>query len=148
MPLTGTLKAGSTYLIVGKKYAKSTDANVYINIDSYDQEWFVNRELIDFTIDSSSSLGYGFALTYGNADLTPTTYLQKASDSITLGELGITSGSKFPKIYDPSFIDAIYYKNMVKDASNNGYWAGTAIAITSNTMYKNMFELDPAKQAF
>ena len=39
-------------------------------------------------------------------------------------------------------------KNMVKDASNNGYWAGTAIAITSNTMYKNMFELDPAKQAF
>lgn len=148
LPLTGTLKAGSTYLIVGKKYAKSTDANVYINIDSYDQEWFVNRELIDFTIDSNSSLGYGFALTYGNADLTPTTYLQKASDSITLGELGITSGSKFPKIYDPSFIDAICYKNMVKDASNNGYWAGTAVAITSNTMYKNMFELDPAKQAF
>lgn len=146
LPLTGTLKAGSTYLIVGKQYAKNTDQNVYIKIDSYDQEWYVDGKLIDFSINQD--LGYGFALTYGNENLEYNQYLQKASDSASLSELGITSGSKFPKIFDPSFIDAIYYKNMVKDASNNGYWAGTAVAITSNTMYKNMFELDPAKQAF
>lgn len=148
LPLTGTIKAGGTYLVVGKKYAENTDSNVYIKVDSFDQEWYVDRELIDFTINSESSLGYGFALTYGNSNLQPTSYLYKESDSTTLSGLGISSASKFPRVFDPSFIDAIYYKQGVKDSSNKGYWADMVLNIKPNTMYKNMFELDPAKQAF
>lgn len=150
LPLTGTLKAGGTYLIVGKQYAQNSDSNVYIKVNSFDQEWFVNNELIDFTIkkDVPETNGYGFALTYGNEELTHNFYLYKKSDSETLNSLGITSDSKFPRIYDPSFIDAIYYKNLVKDESGKGYWADMVLEIKSNTMYKNMFELDPAKQAF
>ena len=150
LPLTGTLKAGGTYLIVGKQYAQNSDSNVYIKVNSFDQEWFVNNKLIDFTIkkDVPETNGYGFALTYGNEELTHNFYLYKQSDSETLKSLGITSDSKFPRIYDPSFIDAIYYKNLVKDESGKGYWASIALDIKSNTMYKNMFELDPAKQAF
>ena len=145
LPLTGCLKAGSTYLVVGKKYAN--DANVYIHVDSFDQEWFVNGELIDFTIDISKS--YGLALTYGKADLQATDYLFKSSDSTSLTPLGLADKqSSFPYILDSSFIDAIYINKLVANSSNKGYWANSAVAIKSNTMYKNMFELDPAKQAF
>lgn len=151
LPLTGTIKAGSTYLIVGKRYASDTDANAYIKVNSFDQEWYVNGELIDFTVKTSApdNIGYGFALTYGNESLGATANLYQASNSGSLNDLGITSGiSKFPRIFDPSFIDSIYYYKGVLDASEKGYWADMTLNIKSNTMYKNMFELDPAKQAF
>lgn len=148
LPLTGTIKAGGTYLIVGKKYAENSDANVYIKVDSFDQEWYQDGELVDFTINTSSDCGYGIALTYGNAELTATDYLYRESDSTSLSNLGITSASKFPRIFYPSFIDSIYYYKGVNDASSKGYWADMVLSIKSNTMYKNMFELDPAKQAF
>ena len=148
LPLTGTIKAGGTYLIVGKKYAEITDANVYIKVESFDQEWYVDGELVDFTINTTGSGGYGFALTYGNAELTPTSYLYRESDSGSLADLGITSTSSYPRMFDSSFIDSIYYYTGVVDASSKGYWADMVLAIKSNTMYKNMFELDPAKQAF
>lgn len=150
LPLTGTIKAGGTYLIVGKQYAQNTDSNVYIKVNTFDQEWFVNNELIDFTIkkDVPEDNGYGFALTYDNKELAHNFYLYKQSDSETLNGLGITSNAKFPRVFDPSFIDAIYYKNLVKDESGKGYWADMVLTMKSNTMYKNMFELDPAKQAF
>ena len=148
LPLTGTIKAGSTYLIVGKKYSNIEDSSTQIKITSYDQEWFNKGKLIDFTINTNSDKGYGLALTYGNENLGANDYLYRASDSNSLSNLGITSGSKFPYIYNSSFIDAIYFYKDVKDASQKGYWAAMNLPIKSNTMYKNMFELDPAKQAF
>lgn len=145
LPLTGCLRAGSTYLVVGKKYAE--DANVYIHVDTFDQEWFVNGELIDFTIDPTKC--YGLALTYGKPELQATDYLFKDSDSNSLTPLGLASKqSSCPFIFDSSFIDALYINKSVVNSSNKGYWANSAVAIKSNTMYKNMFELDPAKQAF
>lgn len=150
LPLNGTIPAGGTYLIVGKEYASVDDSSAQIKVESFDQEWFINGELADFTINTSASegTGYGFALTYGNGSLDSRSYLYKESDSGTLQGLGISSSSKFPYIYDPSFIDAIYFYKGVQDASQKGYWASMTLAIKSNTMYKNMFELDPAKQAF
>ena len=149
LPLTGCLKAGSTYLIVGKEYANLNDKNVVIKVKTFDQEWFVNGELIDLTINTSSNLGYGIALTYGNAELKSTDYLFQNSDSATLAEIDSKlQVSKCPNVYDPSFIDALYYYKGLVNASSKGYWAGTVINIKSNTIYKNMFELDPAKQAF
>ena len=149
LPLTGVLKAGSTYLIVGKEYAQLEDRNVVIKVIDFDQEWFVDGELIDLSIDTDTELGYGLALTYGNSELQPTDYLYKASDSTSLGAINNSlTTSDFPKVYDPSFIDAIYYYKGVLNASSQGYWASLVLAIKSNTMYKNMFELDPAKQAF
>ena len=141
LPLTGTIKAGSTYLIVGKEYAELYDKNVVIKVSSFDQEWFENGELIDFSInpeDKDKKLGYGFAITYGNKDLSYDTSLYKKSSSEDLAKLSeiSLSTSDFPRVYDNSFIDAIYYYNMVVDASNVGRWASTAVSITSNTMYK------------
>lgn len=148
LPLHGTLPAGGTYLVVGKEYANISDSSAQIKVTSFDQEWFVDGKLIDFTINTKASAGWGFALTYGKNDLQAKEYLYKASDSGSLSNLGISSGSKFPYIYEPSFIDAIYFYKGVQDASDKGYWAAMILPIKSNTMYKNMFELDPAKQAF
>lgn len=150
LALTGTIPAGGTYLIVGKEYSDINDMSTQIKVNSFDQEWFIDKKLIDFTIDADINtqqreIGYGFALTYGNKQLTSKTYLYK-KNAATSPE--IPSGSKFPFIYDPSFIDAIYFYKGVKDDSDKGYWADSTVAIKSNTMYKNMFELDPAKQAF
>lgn len=149
LPLTGTIPAGGTYLIVGKEYSDINDNSAQIKVTSFDQEWFINGSLADFTINTKASdCGWGFALTYGKADLQAKEYLYKASDSGSLSNLGISSGSKFPYIFEPSFIDAIYFYKGVQDASQKGYWAAMILPIKSNTMYKNMFELDPAKQAF
>lgn len=150
LPLTGTIPAGGTYLIVGKEYSDVNDSSTQIKVTSFDQEWFVNGELIDFTIktEASSGIGWGLALTYGSPELQAKEYLYKSSDSGTLAGLGISSAAKFPYIFEPSFIDAIYFYKGVQDASAKGYWAAMVLPITSNTMYKNMFELDPAKQAF
>lgn len=149
LPLTGVLKAGSTYLVVGKEYAPIDDANVFIKVKSFDQEWFIDKELIDLSIDPSTQLGYGIALTYGNENLQATDYLYKVSDSTLLNQIDSSlTKTNFPKVYDPSFIDAVYYYKGVLNASTQGYWASLVINIKPNTLYKNMFELDPAKQAF
>ena len=149
LPLTGVLKAGSTYLVVGKEYAPIDDANVFIKVKSFDQEWFIDKELIDLSIDPSTQLGYGIALTYGNENLQATDYLYKVSDSTLLNQIDSSlTKANFPKVYDPSFIDAVYYYKGVLNASTQGYWASLVINIKPNTLYKNMFELDPAKQAF
>ena len=145
LPLTGTIKAGSTYIIAGAYYGNKKDENAYIKVDSYDQEWYEDGKLIDFTIDTSSELGNGFALTYGNPDITPTTYLWKANDSSVTT---FNDTKTYPNLYDPSFIDAIYFFKGVIDSSKTGYWAKLVLDITSNTMYKNTFELDPAQQAY
>ena len=149
LPLTGVLKAGSTYLVVGKEYAPIDDANVFIKVKSFDQEWFIDKELIDLSIDPSTQLGYGIALTYGNENLQATDHLYKVSDSTLLNQIDSSlTKTNFPKVYDPSFIDAVYYYKGVLTASTQGYWASLVINIKPNTLYKNMFELDPAKQAF
>ena len=145
LPLTGTIKAGGTYVVAGAYYGSKKDENAYIQVDSYDQEWYENGKLIDFTIDTKSDLGNGFALTYGNEELTATTYLWKANDSSVTT---FNDSKTYPNLYDPSFIDAIYFYKGVIDSSKTGYWAKLVLSITSNTMYKNTFELDPAQQAY
>ena len=149
LPLTGCLKAGGTYLVVGKKYAELEDKNVVLKVTTFDQEWFADGELIDLTVNTSSNLGYGIALTYGNAELKDTDYLYHISDSASLAQISSSlQKSKCPRVYDPSFIDSIYYYKGIKNASEQGYWCATTAAIKSNTICKNTFELDPAKQAF
>ena len=115
------------------------DSSAQIKVGEYDQEWYVNGQLIDFTINTSASdCGWGFALTYGAENLEAKEYLYRASDSGSLGNLGISSGSKFPYIFEPSFIDAIYFYKGVVDASAKGYWAAMILPIKSNTKYLNL----------
>lgn len=156
LALKGTIKAGSTFLIRGAKHAEINDPNVYIKVKTYDQEWWNNGSLVSFEVNDETInflnkiTGYGFALTYGNESLTyDTAIIQKTSEKQVVGNITIESTATYPFTYDLSFIDAVYYVKACQDTSDNGYWAKNAvIPIVGNSMYKNTFELDPAKQAF
>lgn len=167
LPLTGIIPAGGTYVIRGAKHAEFDDPNVYLKVETFDQEWYYEvssgiQELISFEIDESFDYtgitsGYGFALTYGNdfngGPLTPETQLVRNSVAgTTVGMTGntftVNNTSTYPYFLNPNFIDGIYYYKMVTNSAKTGYWATIAVAVTPNSIYRNTFELDPAKQAF
>ena len=140
LALDGFIPAGGTYLIRGKKWANPEDSNVFINVSTYDKEWYVNGEL--FNWQSYKDGGIGIALTYGNANLSYDTLLvNNNQDNAT--------SKNAPYIYDPSFIDGIYCGTAFTNTSNQGYWAASlAIPLLSNSICKNTFELEPAQQGF
>ena len=145
LPLTGTIKAGSTYLIRGRQHAEFEDSNVFIKVKTYDQEWYLdNGELISFEVNEDGD-GCGFALTYGLEELN---YTQNLWESHTTNNT-ITGFSDllstYPYIINKRLLDSIYYPKII---GTSGYWAKTAVEIRNNTLYRNTFELDPAKQAF
>ena len=138
LALEGILPSGSTFLIRGKKYSDAEiNSNTFINVTDYDQEWYVDGELIDFSV--RDSYAYGFALTYGQPTLSYNTVLaSKNQDSST--------AEKAPYIYPYYYIDSIPLNNHVD--SNNKPWGPNYVTVVSNSIIKNTFELDPAKQAF
>lgn len=136
LKLEGIIPAGSTFLIRGKKYSDpTTNSGTFISVDSYDMEWYIDSELVDFTI--KADYPYGFALTYGEPNLSEGTALYSSNqDSDTL--------EKAPYIYKWFFIDSLPINKQVDKKP----WGFNYIAPSSNSIIKNMFMLDPAKQAF
>lgn len=110
--------------------------------------------------DSPIKKAYRFCLTYGLADLTPNTKLVERNTN----EAGITiDGTTYkPDVYpniivNPRFIDSCSYSTLATVSNltgNDNPWyangdsAGIGITITKNSMFRLMFALDPAKQAY
>lgn len=138
LPLKGILPSGSTFLIRGKQYSDpELNPSTYISVDDYDMEWYINGKLIDLSV--KESFPYGFALTYGQENL--------PVNSILLSEnQDSTTKSKAPYIYPYYYIDSIPI-NVHIDPSNKP-WGKNVVTVSSNSIIKNTFELDPAKQAF
>lgn len=175
LPLTGTIPAGGTYLIRGKKY---TDQG-YINVSTYDQEFYVtefntsittdfagrkntkigdtyiwdNNSLLDLSINVdplNNTYYYGISLTYN----TPATFI----DTLAIENHGGTttwSDGKSTYHYKVKeyFIDSVAYAGSTQTVWESSNIAKPTVATVvftkkSNSIYKNMFELDPAKQAF
>lgn len=135
--LKGILKSGSTYLIRCKKYADvENTSDVFVQVDSYDQEWYVNKELLDLSNDGTSA--YGFALTYEHADLAADTQL------FTVNTEDSSAKTKYRWAW--YFIDSLVLNKSIGD--NTQIWAINEVEVKSNSIIKNTFELDPAKQAF
>lgn len=146
LPLKGILRSGSTYLIRCKKYADpSLNADVVINVDSYDQEWYINGELVDLTI-SDSSTSHGFALTYGlydNYEGMENGEVINENTSLWIKNVGnsVTNQQQTWKWY---YIDSLVFNANATDAA----WADQKVTAPSNSIVKRTFSLDPAKQAF
>ena len=145
LELDGVIKGGSTYLVRCKQYAnKNTDADVFISVDTFDKEWYVNKKLLDITIAKDNTKPYGFALTYGNSDgdyeISANTYLIQI-------EVNKATDSKAPNNYKWYFIDSIIF-NTNPNLGDGFVWAWNAITPKSNSIIKTTFELDPAKQAY
>lgn len=103
LALAGILPKGGTYLIRCKQYADpKLDADVFINVDSYDIEWYVNGELLDLTHNTSSC--YAFALTYGD-----TVNGSVISPSTVLIQNNPASDSKAPLVYAYNYIDSLVF---------------------------------------
>ena len=110
--------------------------------------------------DSNIKKAYRFCLTYGLADLTPNTKLVERNTN----EAGVViDGTTYkPDVYpniivNPRFIDSCSYSTLATVSNltgNDNPWyangdsAGIGITITKNSMFRLMFALDPAKQAY
>lgn len=177
LALDGVIKAGSTYLVRGAKHIeKDDDVNCFIKVDTYDKEWYdENGKLVSFeqliatassdgksvAADSKVKEAYRFCLTYGLPDVTKdyemvmdakTIINDEGKYTVSTGEYTYTTS---PSIFkDARFIDGCSFSNLkiISSLSNewyvNGPGSGAGITITSNSLYRIMFALDPAKQAF
>lgn len=155
LALKGTIPAGGTFLIRGAKKAEFDDPNTFIKVTTFDQEWYNEGQLLDFShngeviIDGNNQIGndpHGLAITYGNANLTQDTQLWFSNSS--------AGDSKADYLYDPSYIDSVYYNSTFSNG-NSAYWTTKNErmyyinnGIFPDCIYRNTFELDPAKQAY
>ena len=127
LALKGKIPAGGTYLIRGVEYPNK---NRFINVNSFDQEWYVNKQLIDFTFQTNTDEG-GFALTYGQPELSANDILIEGSTCVYY------------------YIDAVGIAESTINWTNSTTGkTGGKISLKANCIVKNTFELDPAKQAF
>lgn len=151
LELEGVLHAGSTFLIRGKQYSDpKINSDTYIDVDDFDMEWYIGQDLIDLSVDTSSGKPYGFALTYGNnenignensavVEIRPETVLSyNNSDTSTV--------KKASRVYVWYYIDSLPVNSHYD--STNKLWGQNTVTPSSNSIIKNTFELDPAKQAF
>lgn len=140
LALDGILPAGSTYLIRGKQYADSKiNADVFISVDTFDKEWYIDGELLDLTNDGTHC--YAFALTYGNA--VGNSEINASTVFVTLN----SGNSKAPQLYTWNYIDSLVLN--AHPTTTSGTWGANYVAVNRpNMIVRNTFELDPAKQAY
>lgn len=171
LALDGVIKAGGTYLIRGAKHAEFDDESAFIKVKTFDKEWYENGKPISFEQvpgvekviaedGSSVPTAYRFCLTYGLPNLGAKEKLVQ----INSGDNGIDiNGVNYPSadfpniILNPRFIDSCSYStsdNVSKQYGVDNPWyakgdaKGVGITIVPNSMFRLMFALDPAKQAF
>lgn len=147
LPLDGVIPSGGTYLVRCKQYAEFGQANVFVNVDSFDKEWYNGGSLLDLTLSQNNS----FLLTYGIPDgfsFTKTMVISEGSDG---------RPTNFPWLYHPRYIDSVTIgEHITTKGSAAPTWTATAMkkftkGAASNPIdciYKNTFMLDPAKQAY
>lgn len=159
--LRGKIPAGGTYLIRGFKYADENLPSTFINVNTFDTEWYVTPDTVTFTpatgydyshnfgkllrtdfINEASDIIYGIALTYKHPDVTYSTRLvdntDKLADTLAVVPWVIDCINMFISSIDKAYWNCINNKGKLNIISKN----------IGNAIYKNTFELDPAKQAF
>ena len=142
LPLKGVIPAGNTFVIRGKKYADYKNSNVFIKVNSFDLEWFFEKDVLaDLTVNTAYK-GYGLALTYGNkvGD-------EEIAPQITLARANASGSYE----YRDNYIDGILYSYKVANIPENyKTWAiyNSGYDVLSNSLFRETFLLDPAKQGF
>ena len=128
---------------------------------SFEQEPVqTNDAATEVNPSSPVKTAYRFCLTYGLSDLSPNTKLVERNAT----NAGVDINNKkydwiaYPNIIvNPRFIDSCSFSTFAQVAKltgNDNPWyangdsAGIGITITPNSMFRLMFALDPAKQAF
>lgn len=178
LELTGTIPAGGTYLIRGAKKAEFDDPNTFIKVKTFDQEWWDNSELVDFSgsgnltnefdeetgeiTSTYPSSKQGFLLTYGDQR----NNLKSGQHDITEKRIWYEQWKNDKEFYtyEPYYIDSICFNGgfivqgvntWIIGKSNSTYNSKDGVIMNGyiknsfqDILYKNTFELDPAKQAY
>ncbi len=146
LPLKGVIPAGNTFLIRGKKYADYKNSNVFIKVNSFDIEWFIEKDqLIDLTVNTIYN-GYALALTYGNT-VVENGVETEISPVTTLAKVDTDKTNK----YRDNYIDGIIYSYKVANIPNTyRTWAifNSGYNVLSNSLFRETFLLDPSKQGY
>lgn len=155
LALDGKIPAGGTYLVRGKQYADFNQANTFVKVETFDKEWYVGGNLIDFTLDQNNS----WCLTYGlpGRDLDSSSTFTYSTVMIADNADSKTKNNA-PWTYHPRYIDVVSIgARVTSKGSSSITWsrpdqvcfvAGGIADNPKDCIYKNTFELDPAKQAF
>lgn len=146
LPLTGVIPAGGTYLIRCKQYNDASNPNCFINVNEYDQEWYITKngkkELLDLTYIKGKP--YGFMLYFGTKwklltyDTSASEWKFGIDQEITpqatpiISNPGVFSAGgkdyksdKYPNVYDENYIDSVYFGALLTNASGFGYWTNS-----------------------
>lgn len=173
LPLEGICKAGSTYLVRGAQHADLNSPSTFIKVTEFDQEWWeeINgkKQLVSFELDNTVTTEnqtqlagniHSFFITYGEiSGLRVDTTLITANTA--------SNKTDFPYIIkNTSYVEGCAYipKTFIKGEGvadtltafpSSGKTMNSApspekgiINITENSIFRLMFKLDPAKQAF
>ena len=148
LALTGYIPGGGTYLIRCKQFADFNDPNVFIKVETFDQEWYEGGKLVDLSHSGISGDKNGLCLTYGEENLSYDTKLWKSNDDTN-------TKSKAAYLYKYCYIDGVYFNSIFTSANDEAYWTTAKNAMSViiddkfiDSIYRNTFELDPAKQAY
>ena len=109
-------------------------------------EWFIEKnELIDLTVNTTYN-AYALALTYGNT-VVENGAETEISPITTLAKIDVDNSYK----YRDNYIDGIIYAYKVANVPTNyRTWAifNSGYNVLSNSLFRETFLLDPAKQGF
>ena len=145
LPLKGILPGGGTFLVRCKKYTDYNQANTFIDVNSFDMEWYSNGKLLDLTLSQNNT----FMLTYGVPENFSISTPMTSVDSTP-------ADTKFSWRYNPRYIDSVSIGAHVT-SNTRQMWTNVEMkcfvkgAVQNNPIdciYKNTFQLDPAKQAY
>ena len=130
LPLSGVIRAGSTFVVRGAQCSKMESPTTKIVVDKYDQEWYDSHDnLIAFDSNLSAKFYLAFNLTKyaGENPYDATTYVK--SDAIGYVDLiGVSTGSGDPGGYE-----------------NKPYSAGGGLSNTK--LFRKYYAMDPVSQA-
>lgn len=135
--LTGTVKAGGSYTIRCKQHLDLNSPIAHVKVKEYDIELWKNGELYDLTGVLAIVLGHK------NMEISV------AKDSKT--KLKSNNSGYFTYKVNPLLIDVVVLDTALLDyfKDGNAYtWADAAYKNNPNSIIKDQYLLDPAKQAF
>lgn len=136
-PLSGTVKAGSSYLIRGKKHLDYSSSLATVKVESYDYELYDGNS--QYSLQGCIGLLLYHKNSAGKIDVE-----HQWRESATL--------SDFTYKIDSTLIDAVLLNTgatvLKSKVSGTTLIADAAYSVKDNAICKDQYALDPAKQAF
>lgn len=129
LPLSGVIKAGSTFVIRGAQCSKLSSPTTRIIVGKYDMEWVSNGELIKFDSETSCK----FYLTFNLSAYTQANPYDSAKKAVMNDAIG--------------FLDLIGVKGTQDPGGFIGKPYSAMGGLSNKKLFKRYYAMDPVSQA-